>query len=263
MAEEVRVEGFRFIFWEAMKVLALAFLGLVAAKTVASMPAGESREKVQPLRLLKGVGYLAILALVLLGAWNVGYNVAAESYLWASQDNLEAKRFKEAYVNALRAVEIRPGNLECWRALVTAKIYLHQFASALEDAPALQSLNGGTLDESDAYRLAVCALLRAQYDQVITVTERLIRQNPLYAAPYILQGKAYTAQKKYPEAERSFQAVLRVFPNHQAAVEGLAHVYFLAGYRSQAVAVLDETAQRPFSPEARKHFEALRALYAQ
>lgn len=246
-----------------MKVLALAFLGLVAAKTVASMAAGESDNKVPPRRLLKAVCYLAILALVLLGAWNVGYNLAAESYLWASQDNLERKQFKKAYVNALRAVEIRPGNLECWRALVTAKIYLHQFASALDDTPVLQSLNGGTLDEADAYRLAVCSLLRAQYDQVITMTQRLIRQNRLFAAPYVLQGMAYTAQRKYPEAERSYQQVLRIFPNNQAAVEGLAHAYFLAGYRSQALAVLDETAQRPFSPEARKRFEALKALYAQ
>jgi tetratricopeptide (TPR) repeat protein len=257
------VEAFRFIFWEAMKVLGLAFLALLAAKTVAGMPIGESGNKVKPLGLLKAACYAAILALVLLGAWNVGYDVAAESYLWASQDNLEGKQFKKAYVNALRAVEIRPGNLEHWRALVTAKIYLHQFASALDDTPVLQSLNGGDLDEADAYRLAVCSLLRAQYVQVITMTQRLIRQNPLYAAPYVLQGMAYTAQKQYPEAERSFQQALRIFPNHQAALEGLAHVYFLAGYRSQALTVLEETAKRPFSPEVRKRFEALKALYAQ
>jgi tetratricopeptide (TPR) repeat protein len=257
------VEAFRFIFWEAMKVLALIFAGLLAAKSVAGMAAGERTDKAKQLRLLKALCYVTILALVFLGAWNVGYDVAAESYFWASGDNVERKQFAKAYVTALRAVEIRPANLGYWRALVLAKIYLHQFASALDDAPALQSLNGGDLNSADAYRLVVCCLARAQYSQVVTMTQRLIQRNPLYAAPYVLQGMAYTAQKQYSEAERSFRQALQIFPNHQAAVEGLAHAYFLAGYTSQALAVLNETAKCPFSPEARKRFEALKALYAQ
>jgi hypothetical protein len=54
-----------------------------------------------------------------------------------------------------------------------------------------------------------------------------------------------------------------MFPSQQAAVEGLAHVHFLRGDTASALEVLDQTAKFPFSPEARKRFAALKALYAQ
>jgi cytochrome c-type biogenesis protein CcmH/NrfG len=92
---------------------------------------------------------------------------------------------------------------------------------------------------------------------------RLIRQNPAYAAPYVLQGLAYTAEKKYPEAQQSFLGVLQIFPNNQAAVEGLARAFYLGGDRQRARAVLDETAKFPFPPPARERFEALKGLYDQ
>ncbi len=95
------------------------------------------------------------------------------------------------------------------------------------------------------------------------MTEQLIREESYYQVPYVLQGAAYTALKKYPEAERTFLAVLQMFPNQPDAVEGLAHVYFLMGTPERSLAVLSETAKYSFTPEARNHFEALRALYAQ
>ena len=97
----------------------------------------------------------------------------------------------------------------------------------------------------------------------MATTLRLIRQNPSYAAPYVLQGIAYTAGKRYAEAQQSFIAVLNIFPNNQAAVEGLARALYLAGDRQKALAVLDETAKVPFPLPARERFEALKGLYDQ
>jgi tetratricopeptide (TPR) repeat protein len=102
-----------------------------------------------------------------------------------------------------------------------------------------------------------------QYDKVVATTLRLIRQNPSYAAPYVLQGLAYTSEKKYPEAEQSFTQVLQIFPNNQAAVENLARACYLDGDRQQALAVLDQTAKFPFPPPVRQRFEALKGLYDQ
>jgi tetratricopeptide (TPR) repeat protein len=245
-----------------MKVLGLVFLALLAVKTVSSLPASGLGE---PTRLpkRKATLYTLILALVATGAWYAGYDVAAESYFWASQRALEAKRFGKSYDNALHAVQLRPGILRYWRALVSTKMNLRQFASALEDLPAFESLSGPDLDEEDAYRFALCNFILGQDGAVTTTTQRLIRKNPAYAAPYVLQGLAYLRQKKFPEAEQSFLGALRVFPNHQIAVESLAHTYFLAGDRAQALSVLEETSRRQFSPEARVRFEALKALYDQ
>ena len=252
------METIKFIFWEAMKALGLVFVGLLAVKTAANLKYGTGW-----LRWLKGGLYVLILGLTLLGARTVGYDVAAQVYLSASQDELTHARYPRAYDNALRAVQLRPGSLRCWRQLALTKIYLRQFASLLDDMPAFQSLAGGKLDEEDAYRFALCYFYLADYDKVLQLTRQLISQNRFYAAPYVLEGLAYTAQKKYHDAELTFLNVLQMFPTHEAAVEGLAHAYFLDGNRAGAVAVLNLTSKHAFPSDARQRFEALKALYAQ
>lgn len=257
------MEAIRFVFWEALKVVALALLGVLAAKVVGSLRPVREEERVKQLHWIKRGLYTLILAMVLYGAWNIGYDVAAETYNWAYQGNLERKDYFKAYVNALQAVQLRPGVLRYWRALFVSKTYLGQFRSALDDKPALEALSGGSLDEADAYRFALCSYFLAQYSDVERSTQRLIQEHPYYAAAYVLQGHAYMAERKFPEAEQSYLDALRLFPNNQAAVEGLAHACYLAGDRGRALAILDEAAKRPFSPEVRKRFEALKALYAQ
>ncbi len=246
-----------------MKILSLAFLGLVAVKAVAGLVRQGSEGEPRRLRSLRGAIYSLILTLIILGARYVGYDVAAELYLWASERNLARGEYAKAYSNAVRGVELRPANFRYWRNLALNKLTLRQYASLLDDMPAFLALSGGELDEEDAYKFAACYLFSGQHDKVIPLTRRLIGLNRMFAAPYILLGKAYTAQKKYEEAERTYLAILRLFPSHQAAVEGLAHVYFLAGNRAGAISVLNETAKYPFPPEARKRFEALKALYEQ
>lgn len=241
-------------------MLSLVFLALLAAKGVGSLQAQGSASR---LATVRGLLYAAILALVTLGARAVGYDLAAEVYNWASRDNLAYSQIPKAYDNASRAVELRPGVLRYWRVLAATKFVQQQFAAVLDDLPAFQSLSGGGLDEEDTYRFATCYFFLGEYNKVLPLTHRLIRENRFYAAPYVLQGMAFTAMKRYPEAERSFLDVLQIFPSQEMAVEGLAHVYFLAGNRRGTQGVLNETAKYPFPPEARKRFEALKRLYAQ
>jgi tetratricopeptide (TPR) repeat protein len=252
----------RFIFWTAMKTLSVAFLGLLAVKAVGGLHPGKMRTG-RRVAAVRGALYAAILTLVGLSAWNLGYDIAAEIYATASRNNLVHREVKKAYENSLRAVELRPGNLRYWQALGASKFALRQFASLAGDVPVLQALSGGKLEEEDTYRLAAAYYFRAQYDKVISLTQEMIEENRFYAAPYVLQGYAYTAQNKFPEAERSFLDVLQMFPTQQAAVEGLAHLHFLAGNRAGALHVLDETEKFPFPAESRQRFEALKALYAQ
>lgn len=265
-------EAIRFVCWEVMKALALVFLALLAAKAVSNLggagaerqaPRGQARlgGQAQGLPWIRAALYALIVALVILGARPLGDNWAAQIYLWASRDHLTQGNVSRAYDEALRAVQLRPGILRNWRALAEAKLAQGQWASVLEDRPSFLTVSRGPLDEEDAYVFAHCTLALGQYDQAIAAARDIIRRNPSYVAPYILLGLAYSAEKKYPEAERAFLDVLQMFPNNQAAVEGLAHTYFLAGNRASAVAVLDQTARYSFSAEARKRFEALKALY--
>lgn len=253
----------RIIFGESMKALGLVFLGLLAVKTVSALRTQSDKSGAKRLGLVKSVLYLIVLALVVLGARSVGTNVAASFYRWASENNLRRSDLPTAYANAQQAVRLRPDVIANWRALATIKLAEHQYQSLLDDLPAFRSLAGGDLDEEDAYRFALCYFFLGQYDNVVKVTDQLVLRNRIYAAPLILQGMAYTALRKYAEAEWSFLAVLRQFPTNQSAVEGLAHQYFLAGKRARAVEVLNETARFGFSPEARRRFETLKRLYAQ
>jgi cytochrome c-type biogenesis protein CcmH/NrfG len=93
------------------------------------------------------------------------------------------------------------------------------------------------------------------------LTERMIQQNRFYLAPYVLQGSAYSAEKKYGEAEKRFLDALQILPTQVDAVTGLAQAYYLAGEKSRALAVLQATEKYPFGPEARKHFDDLKAQY--
>lgn len=257
------METIHFVLWEALKVLALILLGLLVVKVVASARPAEGPAGLERSRWIKRGLYGLTLALVLLGAWFIGYDIAAEVYYWADQQSFQRNDYPQAYTNALRAVQLRPGVLRYWRALEAAKMYVGQFASAIEDRPALESLMGGSLDEGDAYQYALCLYLLGRYPDVEQATQRLIQQYPYYVAAYVLQGLTYTAQRKFPEAQQSYQDALRFGPNNQVAVEGLAHAYYLAGDRSRALAILNETATRSFSPEARRSFETLKGIYAQ
>ena len=249
------MEVIQFAFWETVKVLGLVFLGLVASKSVAALAVRQA--------WIKPALYALILALAGVGAWEAGNDVAAQVYRSSSSNNLSRGELVKGYSNALQAVSLRPNNLNYWRALRQSKVRLGQLQSALDDEPAMRALSNGDMDEVDEYEFALYSYFLGQYDKVVATTLRLIRQNPAYAAPYVLQGLAYTAEKKYPEAQQSFLGVLQIFPNNQAAVEGLARAFYLGGDRQRARAVLDETAKFPFPPPARERFEALKGLYDQ
>jgi tetratricopeptide (TPR) repeat protein len=184
-------------------------------------------------------------------------------YYWTSLSDAQHSRLSKAYLNSLQAVVLRPGVRRYWQALESAKFSLGQFASVVDDWPALQRLEDGDLDEVDSYRVAASLFFLGRYDESLSITERLISENRFYMPPYILQGDILTAQRKYGEAQQTFRAALQLLPTNQAAVEGLAHADFLEGNRQQALQVLEGTSKFPFSLEARKRFEALKGLYGQ
>ena len=77
------MEVIRFVFWEAVKVLALVFLGLVATKAVAALIVRKA--------WMKPALYALILALAGLGAWEAGNDVAAEVYMWSAGEQPEPR----------------------------------------------------------------------------------------------------------------------------------------------------------------------------
>lgn len=253
----------RFVFWEVIKTVALILLALLCAKAIGGLRAGGTPDESRQLRLVRGLLYFVLLVLVTIGALGLGDDVAAELYFTASQNNLDRSQVEQAYNNALSAVRLRSGVLRYWQMLAATKLRQGQFQSLLEDQRTFQALSPGRLEESDALRCALAQFFLGHYQQVIPLTRELIQNNRFYAAPYVLQGNTFLALKNYTDAERSFLAVLQVFPSQADAVEGLAHVHFLTGETQRALAVLDETARYPFPPEARKRFASLKALYAQ
>lgn len=102
-----------------------------------------------------------------------------------------------------------------------------------------------------------------QYSEVFPLTQAVIQYNPGYSLPYIVEGMTYTAQKKYAHAEQQYREALRYDPTLEDAVAGLAHVHYLMGDVGGALEVLDATSKLSFPPEARKHFNDLKVLYAQ
>ncbi len=253
----------KFVFWTAIETLGLIFLGLLAAKAIAAVRAPNLRSGSDRLVAIRTALYLVVLGLVILGARFVGNNIAAENYFRASMRDLRAHKVANAYLNATRAVDLRPDELRYWQGLEVAKLAEAQFASLVADRPVFLSLGKGKLEEEDGYRFALCYYYLGQYDKVLSLTQAMTRENRTFAAPHVLEGYTYLAQKRYAEAQQVFLAVLQSFPTHQAAVEGLAHAHFLSGNRTAALAVLNETARFPFPPEARRRIDALKSLYAQ
>jgi tetratricopeptide (TPR) repeat protein len=257
------VEQVRFIFFELLKILGVAFTSLLAVKGVESLRATEENTLANRLARAKPWLYAVILALAVFGAWNLGYDIAAEVYYWASLGDAQNSRPARGYFNSLQAVVLRPGVPRYWQSLEAAKFNLGQWASVVDDRSALQRVVGQELDEVDSYRVAACLFFLGRYDEALRITERLVAQNAFYLPPYILQGHVLTAQRKFRDAQQAFLSALRVLPTDQGAVEGLAHAYFLEGNRQQALKVLEDTSKFPFSIEAQKRFEALKGLYGQ
>lgn len=250
----------RFIIIASVKVLGLLFLALLASKAVGALQGtGDSQRRKLPHEW--GL-YAVILVLVAVGALTIGYDVAAETYARASGRNFARREMAQALANAQRAVELRPGNLGYWQTLATMKFGEKQYASLIADTPTLQSLAGGKLNESDAYRLAVSQFLLGDFAMVHPVTQTLMRENRAYAAPYVLEGYTFMAERNFGQAAKVFFDVLQMFPSQQAAVEGLAHAHYLNGNRAAALSVLEQTARFRFPPEVRKRFESLKGLYA-
>jgi tetratricopeptide (TPR) repeat protein len=248
---------FEFIFWEAVKALALLVLALLAAKAV--------RTYVRERRLsgLALVLYGVIVVLAAFGARTIGLDIAAEVYNGVGEKNLDRHEWGAALGNAMRAVQLRPGVSSYWDLVARAKFTTHQYASLLKDEPAFRALNPRGLGEDDLMRFAYCRLFLGQYREVIPLAGELIRLNPGYPKPYVVEGLAEVGLRRYNDAEQSLLRALQILPTQADAVEGLAHVYFLMGSTDRAVAVLNTTARYSFPPEARARFQALKALYEQ
>lgn len=252
----------QFIFWTSTKALALIFLGLLTAKAISSWQARE-RVRAGGRPAIAFAMYALALVLVVLGARVLGDDIAAEVYARTSGKNLKAGELQKAYSNALRAVELRPGELAYWETLAKVKLQAGQHESLLEDEAAFRHLSRGSLDEDDEIRFAFCRYSLGQYDQAIAVAEDLIRKDRMYPAPYLVEGSAYLHLKNYAAAEHALLQLLQFFPTQVDGVTGLAQAYFLAGETERAQAVLNATAKYPFPPEARERFEALKGLYAE
>jgi len=252
-----------FLFSTAEKALALVFLSLLAVKAVSTIRAREPGGNRAVLAWIRGVLYAVVVASATMGAWGLGTDVSAGLRALASEDDVHNMRFFQAYLNASRAVALRPTVAEYWRELSVAKLFLNQYESALADEPAYRALKGGQLDQEASMRYSYCHYALGQYAEIFPLTEQVIRENPIYAVPYVLEAMTYTAQKKYAHAEQRYLDTLKYFPNQETAVAGLAHVHYLMGDPGGALAVLDATAKVNFPPQARKHFDDLKAFYAQ
>lgn len=248
------IQSFEFIFWEALKALALVVAALLAVKAARPFASAGRRGLLL---------YAVILVLTALGAETVGKDIAAEVYGESVPRNLDRRDYALAYSNALRAVELRPGNLFYWQMLARAKFAMRQFDSLRADEPAFQRLSPRGLGEEDVLRFTYARYFLGQYDQVVSIAGQMMRENPDYPKSYVLAALAETALRRYADAERDFLQALRILPTQQDAVEGLAHVYFLEGDTKRATAVLDATVHYEFSPEQRGRFDELKDLYEQ
>jgi tetratricopeptide (TPR) repeat protein len=252
-----------FIFWESIKALALMFMALLALKSAAHWAAQERGRDPRRAGTIRILLYTLVAILVALGAYPIGVDIAAEIYDRASLSNLRDGQLPRAYANAARAVAMRPAQLGYWQTLARVKLAGRQYESLLEDEPAFRALSHGQLDEDDEVHFGFCHLFLGHYEQAAATGNDLIRKDRLNPLAYLLAGAAYTDSKNYSQAERVFLAFLQFVPTQTDAVVGLAHAYFLEGHAARAEAVLDATAKYPFPPEARRRFEALKALYAQ
>src|SRR5271157_80162 len=258
------MDNISFIFWEVLKVAGLAFAGLLAAKALARVgrpKKGPEQGKERNLTVLRGALYAALLILVGLGARVLGQNWAAAIYFWAGEGNLERSQVVKACDNAQRAVNMRPKELRYWRLLERARVARGDYASVLRDESAIRSLTGGSLTEDDAIKIVACHFALGDFDQVISGAHEMILKNHDFPTPYVLQGSAYLAEKKYGEAEKSFLGALQLAPTQIDAVTGLARAYFLAGEKDRALTVLRTQERYPLDAVARQHIEDLKAQY--
>lgn len=256
------MDEIKFAFVELLKGMGLAVGGILFAKAISGLGRQHHGNRRRWL-WLKGTLYAVLIGAVAAGSSMVGHDAAAEIYWLASQRYFERQQFQQARLNAERAVQMRPDILRYWQTLERSKLAVREFESVLADEPRIRSLSAGELSETDAMQFAFAHFFLEQYAQTIAMSRQIIHQNRFYAPPYALAGMAYTAEKKYGEAEQSYLAALQLFPSYEDAVRGLARAYFLSGDRGRALEVLKATAKYPFSDKARRSFAELEKLYSQ
>ncbi len=71
-------------------------------------------------------------------------------------------------------------------------------------------------------------------DEAIELLERNVKLDPQAYRGYVLMGMAYFQQQDYEQAKASYEAALRLAPQHASALFGLANVYRRLGQDEEA-----------------------------
>ncbi len=135
-----------------------------------------------------------------------------------------------------RVVAVDPEQLQARQLLAVCRAYTGQFDPAIRDLEALRTAS--SRDENVLFLLGFVYLKSNQPGKAKTIFEQMLDAAGPARAEF-LRGKAYYEATQFPQAEESFQQVLRLDPAFPAAHLELGKVYISLRRTDEAIRELD------------------------
>ena len=135
-----------------------------------------------------------------------------------------------------RVVAIDPQHLQARQLLAVCRAYTGQLAPAIRDLEALRAAS--PRDENVLFLLGFAYLKRHEPDKAKAVFERMFEAASPARAEF-LRAKAYYEATQFPQAEESFQQVLRLDPAFPGAHLELGKVYISMRRTDDAIRELE------------------------
>ncbi|HET7588165.1 MAG TPA: XrtA/PEP-CTERM system TPR-repeat protein PrsT [Gammaproteobacteria bacterium] len=193
---------------------------------------------------------LKFVAVLALGAALAGCNKSEQAMLAQARQNAASGEYRTALIHMKNLLKDHPQNGQAWLMLGRASLMLGSPADAETELRKAEKY--GVPAGEVAVPLARALLAQGKGEELLTdIKPGTVRNTADRAELLVVRGDAYLASDKAGQAEKSYQAALRIAPDTADATVGLAKVSMVKGDTAHAKEILQRVKEQyPDNPRA-------------
>ena len=137
---------------------------------------------------------------------------------WIKTDLL-SHSFQQAKERAQMCIDINPKFKDCYWMMALTQVYLNNIEQANEDMKLASKKGYPVKNESSLLQLSKAYYYNKNYEEMVTVYEKLIKQRPNYVSYHLNLAILYKETGKYKEAKKQALKVIELDSNFKPQAE--------------------------------------------